>query len=76
MLKSIIILKGAFVMALGFGQSAWACSPNLPNYGNCLRQQQQAHQMQQRYQAMQQRRTHRSNPTKSIDGQSPHCCRI
>lgn len=55
MLKLVIVLlKIAVLMALGSGQSAWACSPNLPNYGNCVRQQQQAWQMQEQYQAMQQ----------------------
>ncbi|MDO4895873.1 MAG: hypothetical protein Q3971_00815 [Moraxella sp.] len=51
--KSALFGTVAF-MAMGIGQNALACSPNLPNYGNCVRQQQQAWQMQQQQQAMQQ----------------------
>lgn len=52
-LKSILL--GSMVLTgLGFDQTAFACSPNMPNYGNCVRQQQQAWQLQQQQHAMQQ----------------------
>lgn len=53
------LLKTSLLFALvlgGFGlfNQAHACSPNLPNYGNCVRQQQQAHQDMIRQGQMQQ----------------------
>lgn len=57
MIKSCLkfaFLSGIAMGVMSVGSVAWACSPNLPNYGNCIRQQQQAHQMAIQQQAMQQ----------------------
>lgn len=49
-----ILTVSVVVFAALWGQDAAACSPNLPNYGNCVRQQQEAHRQQQILGAMQQ----------------------
>lgn len=57
MIKSCLkfaFLSGIAMGVMSVGSVAWACSPNLPNYGNCIRQQQQAQQMAIQQQAMQQ----------------------
>ncbi|MBH5329849.1 hypothetical protein H9Q10_09240 [Eikenella sp. S3360] len=48
----------AAAAALFWAQSAAACSPNLPNYGNCIRQQQDAQRQQQIHGAQQQQPHH------------------
>ena len=50
----LALLGGAVMSVMSISPTAWACSPNLPNYGNCVRQQQQAHQMAIQQQAIQQ----------------------
>ncbi len=44
----LLALSGTLFGVMSLGQSALACSPNLPNYGNCINMQQQQWNEQQR----------------------------
>lgn len=43
-MKKLFALSALATCGVLFAPSAMACSPNLPNYGNCVRQQQQTQQ--------------------------------
>lgn len=67
-MKKLLTLSALATCGVLFSPSAVACSPNLPNYGNCVRQQQQT---QQQILQAQQQQGYANNPSQAQQYQKP-----